>query len=440
MFKTIQLVTLGCSKNIVDSEHLLRQIFNAGIKIVPEGKDLSIDKPDAIILNTCGFIKDAKIESIEAILQAVEAKKLGYTKKVFVFGCLSQRYREELKKEIPEVDGFFGVFDAKLLLQALGPDWDTSLDRSRYLTTPSHYAYLKISEGCDRVCSYCSIPLIRGGYISLPIDDLIEEAKFLAHNGVKELIVIAQDTTYYGLDLYKERRLATLLEQLCDIAGIEWVRLLYCYPASFPESVLDVMASNPKMCKYLDIPLQHINDRVLSNMRRSIDGNATRKLVENFRKRVPGIVLRTTMIVGHPGETTTAFKELCNFILEAKFERLGAFTYSQEEGTWGANNLRDAVSKRVKQERYDELMGIQSVISYNYNLSRRGSKERIIIDSLLDGVYIGRSMSESPEVDGEILVGAHSLPKANVNKNIIGTFANVQIENADEYDLSALFI
>lgn len=440
MIKTIQLITLGCSKNRVDSEHLLKQIFNAGIEIIPEGHDLSISKPHVVILNTCGFIKDAKEESIESILNAVEAKRLGYTKKVFVFGCLSQRYREELIEEIPEVDGFFGAFDAHSVLQALGSEWDISLNNSRYLTTPSHYAYLKISEGCDRVCSYCSIPLIRGNHISLPIEDLIEEAKFLAQNGVKELIVIAQDTTYYGIDLYNERKLATLLEQLCEVPGIEWVRLLYSYPASFPESVLDVMASNPKMCKYLDIPLQHVNNRVLSNMRRSIDGYATRKLVESFRKKVPGIVLRTTMIVGHPGETKIAFKELCDFISEAKFERLGAFTYSIEEGTWGASNLKNTISERVKQERYQDLMEIQSAISYNYNLSRRGNRERILIDSFLDGVYIGRSMSESPEVDGEILVGAHSLSKENTTKDIIGTFANVLIENADEYDLSAIFV
>lgn len=440
MIKTIQLITLGCSKNRVDSEHLLRQIFKAGIEIIPEGKDLSISKPDAVILNTCGFIKDAKEESIEAIIQAVEAKKLNYTKNVFVFGCLSQRYREELKEEIPEVDAFFGAFDAKSVLEAVGPNWDNSLNNSRYLTTPAHYAYLKISEGCDRVCSYCSIPLIRGNHISVPIEDLLDEAKFLAQNGVKELIVIAQDSTYYGVDLYKERRLAHLLEKLCEVPGIEWVRLLYSYPASFPESVLDVIATNPKMCKYIDIPLQHINDKVLSNMRRSVDGYTTRKLVERFREKVPGIVLRTTMIVGHPGETKTAFKELCSFISEANFERLGAFTYSQEEGTWGASNLKDSISERVKQERYEQLMEIQSKISYNYNLSRKGSRERILIDSFLDGVYVGRSMSESPEVDGEILVGAHSLSNENVTKNIIGTFANVLIENADEYDLSAIFV
>lgn len=440
MIKTIQLITLGCSKNRVDSEHLLKQIFNSGIEIIPESHDLSISKPHAVILNTCGFIKDAKEESIETILNAVEAKRLGYTKKVFVFGCLSQRYREELIEEIPEVDGFFGAFDAHSVLQALGPEWDISLNNSRYLTTPSHYAYLKISEGCDRVCSYCSIPLIRGNHISLPIEDLLEEATYLSKSGVKELIVIAQDTTYYGIDLYNERKLATLLEQLCEVPGIEWVRLLYSYPASFPESVLDVMSSNPKMCKYLDIPLQHVNDRVLSNMRRSIDGYTTRKLVESFRKKVPGIVLRTTMIVGHPGESKTAFKELCDFISEAKFERLGAFTYSIEEGTWGASNLKNTISEKVKQERYQELMEIQSAISYNYNLSRRGNRERILIDSLLDGVYVGRSMSESPEVDGEILVGAHSLSKENTTKDIIGTFANVLIENADEYDLSAIFV
>lgn len=438
MIKKVQLITLGCSKNRVDSEHLLRQVCSSGIEILPEETDISESRPDAVVLNTCGFIKDAKEESVEAILGAVEAKKMGFTSKVFVFGCLSQRYREELKQEIPEVDAFFGAFDARSVLGALGKDWNDLLNNQRFLTTPSHYAYLKISEGCDRVCSYCSIPLIRGTHTSVPIENLVEEARYLASNGVKELIVVAQDTTYYGLDLYRERKLSSLLEKLCKVDGIEWVRLLYSYPSSFPESVLDVIANNPKMCKYIDIPLQHINDRVLANMRRGIDGKATRKLVEEFRKRVPGIVLRTTMIVGHPGETDKAFNELKSFVAEAKFERMGAFTYSPEEGTWGAANLKDRISEKVKQQRYEQLMELQSGISLEYNYSRIGSTERVLIDSLMDGFFTARSMRESPEVDGEILLPS-DFSNGMESKNFIGTFVDVEIENADEYDLTAKF-
>ncbi len=353
---------------------------------------------------------------------------------------MSERYRRELKEEIPEVDGFFGAFEMNSVLSALGKVWDCSLNNKRFLTTPSHYAYLKISEGCDRVCSYCSIPLIRGVHKSIAEEQLVEEASYLASLGVKELVVVAQDTTYYGIDLYRDRRLASLLDKLCDVKGIEWVRLLYSYPASFPESILDVMANNPKMCKYLDIPLQHVNDKVLGNMRRNIDGAATRKLVETIRKRVPGIVLRTTMIVGHPGESKEAFAQLLSFVEEMRFERLGAFTYSEEEGTWGALNLRDTISQKVKDERYEQLMNVQSQISLNFNISRIGKVERVLVDSFGDGVYVARSMSEAPEVDGEILIGADSLPEELKSKNIIGTFVDVKIENADEYDLSAIFV
>lgn len=435
----IQLITLGCSKNRVDSEHLLRQIFSGGILILPEGEDLSVAGADTVIINTCGFIKDAKEESVETILNACEAKSRGYIQKIFVFGCLSQRYREELKEQIPEVDGFFGAFDSRSVISALGHTWNEDLNNRRYLTTPSHYAYLKISEGCDRICSYCSIPLIRGSHISVPEIDLVDEAKHLADIGVKELIVVAQDTTYYGVDLYKERKLASLLENLSRINGIEWIRLLYSYPASFPERVLDVMASNPKICKYLDIPLQHINDKVLSNMRRNINGEATRRLVANFREKVPGIVLRTTMIIGHPGESKAAFNELLEFVSEAKFERLGAFTYSEEEGTWGANNLKDTIREKEKQERYLRLMELQSEISLNYNLSRQGQNELVLIDTFNDGVFVGRSKNESPEVDGEILIAPDRFHSKANSKEIIGTFVNVTIENADEYDLMAKF-
>ena len=433
----IQLVTLGCSKNRVDSEHLLKQIFESGITISPEGEDLSQAKADAVVINTCGFIKDAKKESIEAILSAVEAKSRGYIKEVHVFGCLSQRYLLELEQSIPEVDGFYGAFDAKSVMAALGKEWNSCLEAHRYLTTPSHYAYLKISEGCDRVCSYCSIPLIRGPHKSVPQELLIEEASNLASMGVKELILVAQDTTYYGLDLYKKRALSGLMERLSLINGIEWIRLLYSYPAGFPEDVLEIMASNDKICKYLDIPLQHVNDKVLANMRRSIDGSATRALVERFRKKVPGISLRTTMIVGHPGEDKRAFKELLKFVEEARFERLGAFTYSEEEGTWGATNLKDTIRGREKQERYDTLMELQSGISLQYNISRVGSVERVIVDYEDDDVFVARSAKESPEVDGEILMGKREFPKGFSTKDIIGTFVEAKIESAGEYDLTA---
>ncbi len=441
MIERIQLVTLGCSKNRVDSEHLLRQIFSSEIEIVPEGADLVNANVHAVLINTCGFIKDAKEESVSAILEAVDAKVRGYISKIFVFGCLSQRYREELRVEIPEVDGFFGAFSIDLVLEALGKKWNNSLNNQRFLTTPSHYAYLKISEGCDRVCSYCAIPLIRGVHKSVPIDDLIIEANYLSSIGVKELIVVAQDTTYYGLDLYRERKLASLLEKLSLVNGIEWIRLLYSYPASFPEDVLDLMANNPKICKYIDIPLQHIDDKVLSNMRRSIDGNGTRALIDKIRSKVPDVALRTTMIVGHPGETEKAFERLLDFVKEYRFERLGAFTYSPEEGTWGDANLKDSISKRVKQQRYDRLMELQSSISLDHNLSRVGKRERVLIDSLSDdGILIARSAKESPEVDGEILIGVDNLlPKDNYT-NLIGKFVDVTIESANEYDLLAKIV
>lgn len=436
----IQLITLGCSKNRVDSEHLLKQIFHGGVSISPEGEDLVTAGVDAVIVNTCGFIKDAKTESIEAIFAAVDAKKRGYIKQVFVFGCLSQRYREELIAEIPEVDGFYGAFDEQAVLEALDIKRDPALQNSRYLTTPSHYAYLKISEGCDRVCSYCSIPLIRGEHKSVPIEDLVSEAKYLAGIGVKELIVVAQDTTYYGVDLYKKRRIADLIDALCKVDGIEWIRILYSYPAAFPVDLLDVMASNPKVCKYLDIPLQHISDKVLSNMRRSVNGDQTRRIVEEYRKRVPGIVLRTTMIVGHPGEDKRAFEELLDFVKEYRFEKLGAFTYSPEEGTYSAINFKDTIREKEKQSRYERLMELQSQISLEHNNSRIGSVERVLIDSFADGVLIARSQKEAPEVDGEILIGAKDVGDDDLCRSLIGKFADVEIERADEYDLLARFI
>lgn len=436
----VQLITLGCSKNRVDSEHLLKQLFESGVEISPEGENLEKAGVDAIILNTCGFIKDAKQESIDAIFTAVDAKNRGLVKSVFVFGCLSQRYSDELARSIPEVDGFYGAFDQKSVLSALGKRWNPLLTESRYLTTPSHYAYLKISEGCDRVCSFCSIPLIRGGHKSVPVENLVAEAEGLVNKGVKELILVAQDTTYYGVDLYKSRKISWLMEKLADIKGLEWLRLHYSYPSQFPEDLLELMASHPKICKYLDIPLQHISDSVLSKMRRNITSAETRRVVETFREKVPGIVLRTTMIVGHPGEDKKAFKELLDFTKEARFERMGAFTYSQEEGTFGAMNFKDTVPQKVKDERYDELMSLQSTISYEFNNSRVGSKESVLIDSFDGKVFTARSRSESPEVDGEILIGADSLPQDAKPNNIIGTFVPVIIEKADDYDLLARFV
>lgn len=431
----IQLVTLGCSKNRVDSEHLLRQMESAGIEIADSGYELSArSKVDAVILNTCGFIKDAKEESIEAILAAVDAKERGYVKHIFVFGCLSQRYKDELEAEIPEVDGFFGAFDWDGVLKALGVMKDDSLLQQRYLTTPKHYAYLKISEGCDRTCSYCAIPKIRGRHVSVPMEQLLEEARNLAATGVRELIVIAQDTTYYGLDLYKRRALGELLGKLCEIDGIEWIRIHYSYPDSFPEDVLEIMASNPKICKYLDIPLQHSSSKVLGMMRRSIDGPQTQAVIDRIREKVPGVVLRTTLIVGHPGEDRREFDKLLKFVERNKFDRLGAFTYSEEEGTYGALHFKDTVRESTKQSRYEELMELQSGISLAANEARVGDVERVIADSFADGVLVCRSQKESPEVDGEILIGDL---KGFAPEQLIGKFVTVKIIGANEYDLLA---
>lgn len=430
----VQVVTLGCSKNRVDSEHLLRQLSYAGVEISPEGEDLAKGGVDVLIINTCGFIKDAKEESIQAILEGVQAKKEGFIGKIIVYGCLSQRYGDELMREIPEVDAYFGSNDLNGILEKLSLKRNYSLDSQRYLTTPSHYAYLKISEGCDRQCSYCAIPGIRGKHVSVPMESLLAEANSLAEGGVRELILIAQDTTYYGIDLYQKRILGKLIEKIEDIKGIEWIRIHYSYPASFPEDVLDIMAGSSKLCKYMDIPLQHSSDKVLSLMHRGIDGAQTRALVEKMRKKVPGIVLRTTMMVGHPGEGKGEFEDLLDFVRTYRFERLGAFTYSEEEGTFGAINLKDTIAQRVKQERYEELMELQSEISLSYNNSRISTVENVLIDSYSDGIFVGRTSKESPEVDGEVLIAG------NCDKKKIGTFVPVNILGANEYDLMGEFI
>lgn len=430
--KTLQILTLGCSKNKVDTEHVLVQLEDL-YTIVPEGEPF--DSLDVLLINTCGFIGDAKEESIGAILEAVSYKAEGRIGKVYVMGCLSERYPVEMPELIPEVDGWFGARDFRPVVEALGGKWDDKKNSSRVLTTPSHYAFLKISEGCDRRCSYCAIPFIRGAHKSVPIEDLVEEAGLLAAKGVKELIIIAQDTTFYGLDIYKRRALAELLRALSEVEGIEWMRIHYSYPADFPEDVLDEMANNPKVCAYMDIPLQHISDKVLDNMHRHVTGAWTRELIRKMRERVPGVVLRTTMIVGHPGEGKKEFAELLDFVREARFERLGAFKYSEEEGTWGAANLKDTISDKEKQKRLDALMELQSSISLEYNKSRVGTVERVVVDSFDDGVLVCRSRYESPEVDGEILA---SPGKLDVDPySLVGEMIDVRIIGANEYDLIA---
>ncbi|MDO4998766.1 MAG: 30S ribosomal protein S12 methylthiotransferase RimO [Bacteroidales bacterium] len=429
MPRKLRVVTLGCSKNTVDTEHLLAQLPADAFTVV-DG-DIPVD---VLMLNTCGFIGDAKEESVEAILEAVEAKKRGEAGEVVVFGCLSQRYARELPAEIPEVDAWFGARDLAPVLRYLGVTPGPLV--TRRIAEAKGYAYLKISEGCDRRCSYCAIPFIRGAHRSVPMEDLVAEAEGLAARGVRELILIAQDTTYYGLDLYHRRALAELLDRLSAIPGIEWLRIHYSYPADFPEDVLAAMASNPKVCHYLDIPLQHIADGVLDRMHRHVDGAWTRALIARLRREVPGVVLRTTMIVGHPGETEEAFEELLDFVREARFERLGAFTYSEEEGTYGAEHFADDVPPEVKQERLDRLMELQRGISLDYNRSRVGTEVRVMVDGFIPGpdpesrIAVCRSEFESPEVDGEILVRGMA-PDVKV-----GDMVRVRITAAEEYDLT----
>lgn len=429
MKQTLQVITLGCSKNTVDTEHLLSRL-EGSYEILPENHDGPVD---CLLVNTCGFIGDAKQESINTVLQAAEMKKMGKVARLLVFGCLSQRHGDELKNLIPEVDAWLGARELEPVLRELGVD-PAAVPQSRRLSRAvNSYAFLKISEGCDRRCSYCAIPHIRGNHRSVPMDELVSEARYLASKGVRELVLIAQDTTFYGLDLYHRRALAELLQKLSEVEGIEWLRIHYSYPADFPEDVLDQMANNPKVCKYLDIPLQHISDKVLDNMHRNVDGAWTRELVRKLRDQVPGVVLRTTMIVGHPGEGLKEFNELMKFVREARFERLGAFRYSEEEGTWGANNLRDSVMPKTKNRRLDALMELQKGISLEFNMSRVGHEERVLVDDVMDDVLVCRSQYESPDVDGEILVGKRPGIK-------VGDFINVRITAADEYDLTAEII
>ena len=429
--KKINVITLGCAKNRVDSEHLSAQLAAAGYRIVFDS-----DRTDAkvVVINTCGFIGDAKQESIDTILRAVAAKQAGRIDEVFVIGCLSERYADDLRTEIPEVDRYFGVRDWEGIVRTLGAEYSDDRRTERTLSTPKHYAYLKISEGCNWRCGYCAIPLIRGKHISVPFEDILVEARRLAAAGVKELMVIAQDTTYYGIDLYGRRRLAELLEALCRIDGIEWIRLHYAYPTDFPNDVIEVMAHEPKICKYLDIPLQHISDNQLSLMHRRHTKAEAYDLLARLRKAVPDIAIRTTLLVGYPNESAEDFEELKQFVREMRFDRLGVFPYSEEEGTFSANNLEDNVPQRVKEYRAEEIMRIQNEISLENNRRRIGRTERVIIDSRSGDYYIGRSQYDSPEVDQEILV------EATGRRLLRGHFYDVRITAAEDYDLYATVI
>ncbi len=424
--KKINVITLGCAKNRVDSEHLAAQLAAGGYEIVYDS-----DRTDAkvVVINTCGFIGDAKAESIDTILNAVAAKQAGAIERLFVFGCLSERYADELREEIPEVDEFFGVKDWADIVAALGCDYDNGLNTERELSTPRHYAYLKIGEGCNWRCGYCAIPLIRGKHVSVPMEQLLEEAHNLVAKGVKEIMVIAQDTTYYGMDLYGRRALAELLEKLCRVEGLEWIRLHYAYPTDFPEDVIDVMAREPKICKYLDIPLQHIADHQLELMHRRHTKADAMGLIERLRTKIPDIAIRTTMLVGYPDESAEDFEELKSFVAETKFERLGVFTYSEEEGTFSATKLKDNVPPRVKEWRAEQIMAVQNGVSAACNTRRVGRTERVIIDSRQGDFYVGRSQYDSPEVDEEILIPAEEC------RLLRGHFYNVRITAADDYDL-----
>ena len=432
--KSVQVITLGCSKNTVDTGHLLAQLPAERYTVLPEDWAGEVDY---LLVNTCGFIGDAKEESVQVLLEQAQRRSSGRAGRLFAFGCLSQRYASELPELIPEVDAWFGARDLNPVVEALGARPSEALSTARYGES-GPYAYLKISEGCDRRCSYCAIPYIRGAHRSVPLEKIVEEARGLAEKGVKELILIAQDTTWYGLDLYGRRRLADVLRALSEVPGIEWIRVHYSYPEGFPDDVLRELADNPKVCRYMDIPLQHISDRVLDNMHRHVDGAWTRSLVKRLRTEVPGVALRTTVIVGHPGEGPEEFAELLDFVREARFERLGAFMYSEEEGTWGAQHLRDDVPQEEKQRRYDALMQLQRGISAEYNESRVGKTYRVLVDSVMDGCLIARSEFESPEVDGEIIV---TVPEgAGAPESFAGRFVDVRITEALDYDLRAVLV
>lgn len=422
----VNVITLGCSKNLHDSEVLMGQLHAGEVDVVHESNNIHDD--DIVVINTCGFIDNAKQESIDTILEFSELKKQGKVGQVIVTGCLSERYKTDLEQEITNVDAYFGTNDLPNLVQKLGVDYRHELIGERFLSTPSHFAYFKIAEGCDRPCSFCAIPLMRGRHQSKPMDQLVKEAKHLAKNGTKELILIAQDLTYYGLDLYGKRVLAELLERLSDVEGIEWIRLQYAYPSGFPMDVLKVMRDRSNICNYLDIPLQHISDKLLKSMRRGITKQKTIDLIDSIRQTVPEIAIRTTLICGYPGETEKEFQELANWVEQTRFDRLGCFTYSHEENTH-AFKLEDIIDQEIKEDRVAEIMDIQQQISLEINQSKIGKNFKVLIDRKDGDYFVGRTEFDSPEVDNEVLISASD------NYGRIGDFVNVQIQRAEEFDL-----
>ena len=423
---TIDIITLGCSKNLVDSEKLMRQLEANGYKVTHDSPN---PQGEIAVINTCGFIGDAKEESINMILEFCEAKEEGRLKKLYVMGCLSERYLKELEVEIPQVDKFYGKFNWNELLADLGKEYHDEMAIERTLTTPKHYAYLKISEGCDRNCAYCAIPIITGKHTSRPMEEIIDEVKLLVSQGVKEFQIIAQELTYYGVDLYKSQKLPELIEKIAQVPGVEWIRLHYAYPTHFPEDLFRVMRDNDNVCKYMDIALQHISDNMLTRMRRNVSKSETYDLIEKFRKEVPGIHLRTTLMVGFPGETEEDFEELKEFVQKARFDRMGAFAYSEEEGTYAAENYEDSIPQEVKQTRLDELMALQQEISADLSHAKIGQELKVIIDRKEGDYYIGRTQFDSPEVDPEVLI------KADGKRLFNGRFYQVRITNADDFDL-----
>ncbi len=429
--ETIGIYSLGCAKNLMDTELLMKQLDRNRFRLILEPE--SLKNIDTVIINTCGFIQEAKKESVDVILDLTRAKLNGTISHLFVMGCLSERYREELEKEIPEVDGFFGVNQLREIIARVGGKYRRELTGERLLTTPAHYAYLRIAEGCDRKCSFCAIPMIRGKHDSRPLTSILTEAGKLVAQGVKELNVISQDTTYYGLDRYRKRRLPELMEKLAKIPGIGWIRVHYTYPDGFPLGLLDVMKEHREICKYIDIPVQHISTRILRSMKRGMDGNETKKLLETIRKRIPGVALRSTLITGYPGETEQEFRMLRDFIEKTEFDRLGVFAYSHEEGT-AAWKLDDDVPRPVKQERVDELMQIQQGISLRLNRRKIGSIMRVMIDREENGVYTGRTEFDSPEVDNEVLI------RPGKGRVETGNYYNVRITDAGDYDLTGEFV
>lgn len=424
--KTIDIITLGCSKNLVDSEQLLRQLEAEGYAVTHDAEQ---PVGEIAVINTCGFIGDAKEESINMILEFAQRKEEGSLERLYVMGCLSQRYLEELAIEIPQVDKYYGKFNWKELLEDLGKIYHTELKWERKLTTPSHYAYLKISEGCDRKCSYCAIPIITGNHVSRSIEEILKEVEYLVTQGVKEFQVIAQELTYYGIDLYKKQMLPELIERISDIPGVEWIRLHYAYPAHFPVELFRVMRERKNVCKYMDIALQHISDNMLKLMRRQVSKKDTYHLIEQFRREVPGIHLRTTLMVGHPGETDEDFEELKEFVRQVRFDRMGAFAYSEEEGTYAAAQYEDVIPQEIKQRRLDELMDIQQNISAELSASKVGKQLKVIIDRVEGNYYIGRTEYDSPEVDPEVLIECVD------EVLLIGNFYKVEIIDADDFDL-----